>query len=153
MDTAETVTTEPLITTDEIMAIATVEGLSAEAAIATTDKIRRSEKRMGTHFDQAWCLLALPSEAFGVVICTEMIEHDDRFWESAKEMARVLRPGGYLILTTRSWRGCPPHEYPSDYWRFLDNGLRSLMEYAGLTCIDAVDCEADGGVFALGRKP
>src|SRR5690242_14807098 len=38
---------------------------------------------------------------FDVVISTEMLEHDSEFWRSLSEMGRVLRPGGYLILTAR----------------------------------------------------
>ena len=88
-----------------------------------------------------------------VIVCCEMIEHDQRFWESIERMESVLEPGGYLLLTTRSWRGCPPHCVPHDYWRFLAEGLRVLMEQVGLECLETVDCEQDGGVFAIGRKP
>ena len=98
--------------------------------------------------------LLFSNETFGVVISCEMIEHDPTFWISVQEMARVLAPGGYLILTSRSWRGCGPHgDGYGDYWRFLDDGLRQLLDANGLVTLEAVDCEADGGVFAIGRKP
>jgi hypothetical protein len=53
----------------------------------------------------------------------------------------------------------PPHDYPSDYWRFLDNGLKDLMDYAGLECLatgygeHAVGITRPLAVFAIGRKP
>jgi SAM-dependent methyltransferase len=73
--------------------------------------------------------IPFPRESFDVVTCLEMIEHDqDPFW-SVEEMKRVLRPGGSLVITVPGI-GFPRHDYPSDYWRFTDDGLRILM--AGL---------------------
>jgi SAM-dependent methyltransferase len=89
---------------------------------------------------------------FDVVITVEMIEHDDNFWVSFLEMGRVLKPGGYMIVTTRSWRGCSPHDCPNDYWRFMLEGLKRCLDLAGVEYLEGVDCEADGGVFACGRK-
>ncbi len=98
--------------------------------------------------------LRFMGESFGVVVSCDMIEHDTAFWVSVQEMVRVLLPGGHLILTTRSWRGCGPHGGGyGDYWRFLDDGVRCLMESNGVEVLEAVDCETDGGIFALGRKP
>ena len=97
--------------------------------------------------------LEFSNETFSVVLSCEMIEHDTEFWVSVEEMTRVLERGGYLILTTRSWRGCGPHGNYGDYWRFLPDGLRSLLERNGLECLEVVDSEADDGMFACGRKP
>ena len=47
------------------------------------------------------------------------------------EIARVLRPGGYLILTAPHIWGL--HEIPHDYFRFTPYGLRHLAEKSGLT--------------------
>lgn len=90
---------------------------------------------------------------FDVVISCDMIEHDPTFWISVEEMARVLTLEGYLILTTRSWRGCAPHgEGYGDYWRFLDDGLRQLLVVNGLAPLEVIDCESDYGIFAVGVK-
>src|SRR5215510_8838114 len=62
--------------------------------------------------------LQFPDESFDLVISTEMLEHDDRFWASLEEMGRVLKKEGLLIITARG-NGFMPHEYPHDYWRFM----------------------------------
>lgn len=98
-----------------------------------------------------------PDNSFGVIVDAERLEHDKRFWLSICEEFRVCKPGGYIIITTRSWGGFPPHDYPSDYWRFMDNGIRDLLEYAGFQCVATAYGESwaggDRAVFAVGRKP
>jgi hypothetical protein len=80
-----------------------------------------------------------------------MLEHDARVWVSVQEFFRVLKPGGYLIVTTRNI-GFPFHEYPHDYWRFTADGLRVLLEWAKFTVLDAKDDWQDHGSFATGKK-
>lgn len=101
----------------------------------------------------------LPFEdgTYDVVVSTEMLEHDTRPWRSVAEMARVLKPGGYMILTARGYdtTGCfAVHGFPHDYWRYSTGGMQILMEDAGL---EVIRCEYDPypdhqGVFATGRK-
>ena len=52
------------------------------------------------------CHLALRDESFDVVISSEMIEHTDTPERAVKELARVLRADGVLVLTTpnRIWQ-------------------------------------------------
>jgi SAM-dependent methyltransferase len=53
------------------------------------------------NFNELYPLQSLPDDAFDVVVCGEVIEHIlNHPLGFAKEMARVLRPGGHLILTT-----------------------------------------------------
>lgn len=100
--------------------------------------------------------LEFPDDHFGVIVDAERLEHDNRFWVSIKELYRVLKPGGYIIVTTRSWGGMHPHAYPYDYWRFMDSGLKDLLEYAGFQCLATAYGErwagGDKAVFAVGRK-
>jgi SAM-dependent methyltransferase len=44
--------------------------------------------------------LPFPSESFDVITCLEVIEHVADEKQTFRELARVLRPGGVLILTT-----------------------------------------------------
>lgn len=91
---------------------------------------------------------------FGVVVSTEMLEHDEKPWRTVPEMARVTRSGGYVILTARGYdhRGCfPVHDYPGDHWRYTTSGLRALLEDSRL---HVVDCRPDmefPGVMAVAR--
>jgi len=53
------------------------------------------------------CQLAVRDQSFDVVICSEMLEHTDAPERAIKELARVLRADGLLVLTTpnRVWQG------------------------------------------------
>src|SRR5437667_3864856 len=63
--------------------------------------------------------------SFDTVLCTQMLEHVPHPCLAAGEMARILKPGGILILS------CPQywalHEIPHDYFRFTPYGLRVLF--------------------------
>jgi SAM-dependent methyltransferase len=97
--------------------------------------------------------LAFADETFDAVVSTEMLEHDDKFWLSAREMGRVLRTGGILILTARG-NGFMPHDYPFDYWRFMPASFRKLFELAGCDALEVREDWQPGhpGVFGVGRK-
>ena len=69
--------------------------------------------------------LGIASEAFDVVLCTEVLEHLREPQQGIDEMFRVLRPGGTLLLTTRFL--FPIHDAPHDYFRFTKYGLRHLL--------------------------
>ncbi len=58
-------------------------------------------------------------------------------------MARVLKPGGQLILTTvQCWE---IHQHPNDFFRYTRYGLTYLFDKAGLES----RVEALGGLFWL----
>lgn len=96
---------------------------------------------------------ALPfrDESFGVVVCTEVLEHDDHFWMTLLECRRVLRRHGQVVVTTRGI-DFPRHDYPSDYWRFTADGLRVALQRAGFEAVDTVEDVDDRGVFAVARR-
>lgn len=95
--------------------------------------------------------LEFKNGSFDVLLCCDMIEHDARFWESAREFHRVLKPGGYAIVTAASLT-MPPHEYPYDYWRFTTDGIRALGESAGFEVLDASWYMVDRFVLSIWRK-
>ncbi len=90
---------------------------------------------------------------FAIVVSTEMLEHTPDPLLSLKEMRRVLKPGGVLLLTTRS-PGFPYH-HPPDYHRFTPHYIDFLLRAVGL--IDVL-VEPDSmlehpGVFVVARAP
>jgi SAM-dependent methyltransferase len=80
--------------------------------------------------------LGFADSEFHVVVSTEMLEHDDAFWLSMREMGRVLRPGGILIVTARG-NGFIPHGYPHDYWRFMPQSIEKLLALASCEVVEA----------------
>lgn len=88
---------------------------------------------------------------FDTVVCTEMLEHDPTPWFTFPEMARVLKTGGTLILSTRAWN-YPPHDAPADYWRFSHHAIQLLCENSGLTCKEIFEEPSQAGVFCVARK-
>lgn len=77
--------------------------------------------------------LALPfrAGAFDAVLCTEVLEHVPEPNQLLAEVARVLRPGGALVLTV-PWLWAT-HELPHDYYRYTEFGLRYLLTANGFT--------------------
>ncbi|HEY5952018.1 MAG TPA: class I SAM-dependent methyltransferase [Kofleriaceae bacterium] len=59
------------------------------------------------------------------VLCTEVLEHLKQPAVAIAEAARVLRPGGHLILSVPFLYGI--HEQPVDFFRFTEHGLRALL--------------------------
>jgi SAM-dependent methyltransferase len=82
--------------------------------------------------------------SFDSILCTSVLEHVENAEHAVAEMARVLRPGGRLLITVPFLY--PEHEAPYDFWRTTHHGLRSVLERHGLV-VD--DLSAQGGPFLL----
>lgn len=79
--------------------------------------------------------MAYFDKVYDVVVCTEVLEHCTMPWAMCAEMARVLRPFGTLLLTTRGFdreRGAFPYHDPPDNYRYSALALEVLMEHAGM---------------------
>lgn len=75
---------------------------------------------------------ALPfmDEVFDVVLCTEVLEHVPEPEAVLREIRRVLKNGGRLIMTTPFL--VPLHEEPYDFYRYTAYGLKYLCEKQNL---------------------
>jgi SAM-dependent methyltransferase len=91
--------------------------------------------------------LPLEDESADCVLCISVIEEVEDPPLAFREFARVLRPGGSVVLVaTQNWRELQTH----DYFRYTRLGLALLAERAGL---EVVSAQARGGLFAqLGAK-
>lgn len=89
---------------------------------------------------------ALPFDAnsYDIVLSTQVLEHVQDPERVCVEMARVLKPGGHLFLTTP--QSSPIHNEPFNYFNFTHYGLSLLFEKAGL---QVVTKQAQGGHFTL----
>ena len=70
--------------------------------------------------------LPFENEKFECILCTEVLKHLHSPHIGVKEMYRVLKPGGKLILSTRF--NFPIHDAPGDYFRYTEFGLRHLFK-------------------------
>jgi SAM-dependent methyltransferase len=103
-----------------------------------------------------------PVRPFDVVVCTEMLEHDDEFWTTLSNIGVLLRPGGYFILTARGARrgvegkehgeSMWEHAYPDDYYRFMPNVVPKLLRLAGCDTLADKQDPYYPGFLALGKR-
>jgi len=68
------------------------------------------------------------NESFDIIISTSCFEHDSMFWMTFREMARVVKKGGYIYINAPS--AGPYHGYPGDCWRFYKDSWKSLELFA-----------------------
>lgn len=104
----------------------------------------------------------MPHSGFDVVVCTEMLEHDDEFWTTLNNIGVLLRPGGYFILTARGARpgiegvkhgeSMWEHAYPDDYYRFMPNVVPKLLRLAYCDTVENLQDSYYPGFLALGRR-
>jgi SAM-dependent methyltransferase len=81
----------------------------------------------------------IESDVVDIVLATNVMEHVRKPWVWIKELARICKPGGYVItINPVSW---PYHEYPIDCWRAYPEGMRALYDEAQLSVITS-SCES-----------
>jgi SAM-dependent methyltransferase len=77
--------------------------------------------------------IPLPGNTFDTVVSFQVLEHVPEPQTMLGEIARLLKPGGYLILMApQMWH---LHEVPHDYFRYTRFGLVYLAEKAGLRVV------------------
>lgn len=95
-------------------------------------------------------------EHFDMVCCFDTLEHDEAFWVTITHLKAVLKSGGWLLLGVPGGN-CPKHDHPQDYWRFMENGVQSLLY--GLvdtyteTQKDNPESLLDDEIYGWGKKP
>lgn len=105
------------------------------------DVVQSSDRKVDTI-----CLanqLTFENETFNTVFSTQVLEHVYDHHGMIKECYRVLKPGGYCIVTVPfTWE---LHEEPYDFFRITKHGLKELFEESGFK-IEYI--KANGGKWA-----
>lgn len=70
--------------------------------------------------------LPFEDDQFDFVLCAAVLEHTRRPWDVAREMCRVLKPGGTLRVDYPFIS--PVHGFPSHYFNATPEGVVSLFE-------------------------
>jgi SAM-dependent methyltransferase len=89
--------------------------------------------------------IPVPDESFDVVLCTEVLEHVPEPIKAIHELARILRPGGRLLLTAPL--GSLLHQEPYHFYGgYTPYWYRKFLPEAGL---EIESLEANKGFFSL----
>ena len=90
--------------------------------------------------------IPLHDESVDTVVSIAVLEHVSYPWIVACEFYRVLRPAGHGVICVPFLQ--PQHACPSDFVRFTQEGLSTLMKYAGFEVIETAHVHHFGQTMA-----
>lgn len=70
-----------------------------------------------------------PDGSIDIIVSTSCFEHDPCFWMTFREMARVVKEGGFIYVNAPS--NGAYHGYPGDNWRFYGDAGQALAHWSG----------------------
>ena len=81
----------------------------------------------------------IADNSYDYIVCTEVLEHTLQPFAAIAEIFRLLKPQGYLFLSTPfNFR---LHGPLPDCWRFTEHGLRSLLSEFTICELTAIETE------------
>jgi len=92
--------------------------------------------------------LPFKDESFDTVFCSQVLEHLPHPKRALREMSRILKKEGHLILSVPHFSYI--HGAPEDFFRFTCYGLKALIEEASLSVVEIKAC---GGMFSFCLTP
>ena len=89
--------------------------------------------------------IPVPDASFDVVVCTEVLEHVPEPIEALREFARIVKPGGRILLTAPLGSGL--HQLPYHYYGgYTPEWYKYVAQKFGLNIVELVP---NGGFFRL----
>lgn len=105
-------------------------GLFADARYVYTGLDLEYGPNVDIVLQDAYAWSELNDNSYDLVISGQAFEHIEYPWLTIKEIARVMKPGGLLIVIAPS--SGYEHKAPFDCYRYYSDGLRSLAKWAEL---------------------
>jgi len=90
----------------------------------------------------------ISTESFDTVYCSQVLEHVSEPAAALREIHRVMKPDGHLILSVPHLSGL--HDEPYDYYRYTPYGLRHLLNKTGFVVVEEYRA---GGVLSFLSHP
>ena len=87
--------------------------------------------------------IPVDNNSFDTVFSTQTIEHVEDPVALCSEAYRIVKPGGYFIVSGPMY--WPHHEEPYDFFRFTKYGFSYILEKAGF---EVISIKANGGNWA-----
>jgi len=100
--------------------------------------------------DAAELVARFGANSFDLLISTELLEHVRDWRKVIGEFKQILKPGGRLLVTTRS-RGFPYHPFPDDFWRYEPSDFQVI--FSDFECEVIESDPSAPGLFLKVRKP
>lgn len=94
--------------------------------------------------DDIQTLATIPADRFDTVYSSQVLEHVPRPQDAIRQMYRILKPGGRLLLTVPHLSHL--HEEPHDYFRYTPHSMRFMVEEAGFRLVSVVKA---GGLLSF----
>lgn len=91
--------------------------------------------------------LDLQNDQFDTAVCISVIEHLYEPQIALNEIFRILKPGGYLLLTA-PWV-YPYHREPNDFFRYSRYALDYMMKKSGFEVISIGPTGGNGRTFMV----
>jgi len=88
--------------------------------------------------------IPLPSSSCDTVTCFQVLEHIPEPIKALKEMHRVLKKNGIIIISTIQYY--PLHDEPYDFYRYTKYGLSHLLHQANFV---ELKHKEEGNIFTL----
>merc|ERR1711862_8706 len=77
--------------------------------------------------------IGIEPDTFGLIVCVFVFEHVPQPFVAIRNVARVLRPGGYVLWAAPMFQHY--HGAPADFYRYTPKGARALAQDGGLEII------------------
>jgi len=97
-----------------------------------------------TYVEDIQNMSSLEDSTYDSALCLEVIEHVPRPWDALREINRILKGNGLLILSAPHLSRL--HEIPHDYYRFTRYGFEKLLTSNGFVI---QEIHERGGLFAF----